>query len=415
MRRRRLVVVAGAVTIFCACQKPRTEIVLTIDSNLVFPTELDQIHVAVTAENSSTRFDQMYDLGISGTKLPIVLGLVPGADKNMAFRADAQGLSQGVVVVERSAVTSFVADQTLALYLNLLRVCAQKTCPLNQTCGDDGRCSSETIVPATLPKYGTTRDAGLLGVQEAGASPVDGRDESSADFGASTAEVSAPLDTSKANLATDSVVSVIDAPRSFDLDTGTDASPLFDANERIDSPGSAGAGSGGAGGGAGGVSGAGGRIGSGGATSTDGIPGTGGVSGTGGGIGTGGAQGTGGAAIGTGGSMGTGGATGTGGTKATGGTNSVGGSTNNVGGATGNGGTNSLGGVAASGGSASAVGGKTSTGGSQSTGGASASAGTGGSGDTTGSGGANASGGKSPSGGGANLGGTTASISLLSM
>jgi hypothetical protein len=76
-------------------KKPRTEIVVTVDSNLSVPAELDQVQIVVTSEKSSMRFDQTYDLGPSKTKLPIVVGLVPDADKKVAFRVVATGRSKG--------------------------------------------------------------------------------------------------------------------------------------------------------------------------------------------------------------------------------------------------------------------------------------------------------------------------------
>lgn len=151
-----------------ACQSPRTEIVLTIGSNLDVPAEMDQVRLVVTSETASTRFDQTYGLGAGQTKLPIVLGLVPDKDKKLGFRAVATGLKAGVVVVERSAVTSFVPDQTLALYLDLLQVCVQTSCTTGQTCGADGRCIPEAVTPADLPKYGTPRDAAFAGGQDGG-------------------------------------------------------------------------------------------------------------------------------------------------------------------------------------------------------------------------------------------------------
>ncbi|MBN2575788.1 MAG: hypothetical protein JXP73_14575 [Deltaproteobacteria bacterium] len=172
MRRGPLVLVAALLALG-ACHKPRTEIVLTVDSNLSVPAELDQVHVVVASEKSSTRFEQTYDLASGKTKLPIVLGLVPDADKKLGFRAVAQGLKNGVVVVERSAVTSFVPDQTLMLFLDLLRVCVQATCQTGETCGPQGVCVPETIKAADLPKYGTVRDAGSGVVQGDGGLPAD--------------------------------------------------------------------------------------------------------------------------------------------------------------------------------------------------------------------------------------------------
>jgi hypothetical protein len=160
MRRGHIALLVGLVALG-ACHKPRTEIVLTVDSNLSVPAELDQVHIVVASEKTATRFDQTYDLGPGKTKLPIVLGLVPESDKSLAFRAVADGLKGGVVVVERSAVTSFVPDQTLALFLDLLRVCVRATCSSGETCGPQGTCVPESIQPADLPRYGAARDAGI--------------------------------------------------------------------------------------------------------------------------------------------------------------------------------------------------------------------------------------------------------------
>lgn len=140
------------------CTTPRTEILVSLATDLAVPAELDQLRVRVTSESGQERFAKTYDA--LRAVLPLSLGLLPGGDKAVAFRVVADGISAGEVVVTRSALTSFVPGQSLMLNLDLLRVCRRVTCSAGQTCGGGGACGPDKVDPKTLPKLGATRDAG---------------------------------------------------------------------------------------------------------------------------------------------------------------------------------------------------------------------------------------------------------------
>jgi hypothetical protein len=145
---------AAAAALAVGCQTARTEIVVVVSSDLGPPDELDQVLLVVESEHQQQRFEQTYDVGPGKTALPFSLALVPDRDRSVAFHVTATGLSHGARVVERSATTSFVPALTLALPLDLLRVCKMKSCIPGWTCGDDGQCAPDRREGKNLPRLG---------------------------------------------------------------------------------------------------------------------------------------------------------------------------------------------------------------------------------------------------------------------
>lgn len=146
------------------CTTPRTEIVLTVSTDLAMPNEMDQVHVHIDSESGKLRFDKTYDVGGAGlTKLPFSMGLVPGDDSGIAFTVVVSGTHGGTAAVERSATTSFVSGQTLELRMDLLKACRGVICGAGETCAADGKCVEAKVVPTTLPTYGGGADGGVAG------------------------------------------------------------------------------------------------------------------------------------------------------------------------------------------------------------------------------------------------------------
>lgn len=156
MRGGNLTLVAGGLAVI-GCTTPRTEILLAVDSDLTVPAELDQVQIRIESESTKTRFEKVYDLGPGRAALPLSIGMVPDRDRSVAFRAVAVGSHEGTTLVERSALTSFVPDQTLELRLELLRACRGVRCGAGQTCLA-GTCGPDEVDPKDLTRLG--HDAG---------------------------------------------------------------------------------------------------------------------------------------------------------------------------------------------------------------------------------------------------------------
>ena len=156
-----------------ACTRPRTEIMLVLETDFMVPGELASIGVHAELEGGRENLDQTYEVDGS-TVWPISLGLVPEKGKeNAGLRVVVEGRKGTERVVQQSARTAFVEGKTLVLRMGLLRICDHVLdCPDGQTCRHPGeRCSSDTISTSELPPY-----AGLPGKPDAtpGGSPPDG-------------------------------------------------------------------------------------------------------------------------------------------------------------------------------------------------------------------------------------------------
>ena len=148
-----------------ACRTPPTQIVLVVETNLS-KVDLDDVKIAVSAvagpvDGASPDLDAgdrpPFDvaLGTPGAPtFPLTLGIEPsGSPGSVAI--SVQGLLAGNVVVQQSAVTSFVPGQQKMLLILLLDSCVGTTCPNGatpQTCSA-GKCDSAAIDPSRLVNW----------------------------------------------------------------------------------------------------------------------------------------------------------------------------------------------------------------------------------------------------------------------
>jgi alpha-tubulin suppressor-like RCC1 family protein len=158
-----------------ACEKPRTEILLIVDTELRIPDELDQITIQIHTREMRDRFKQDYFLGPGKTEIPMSLGLVPDNDPRIGFQVEVTGYRHNVFVIERSASTTLVPEQTLVLRIDLVRVCKEVVCDvMNTTCHDDGKCRPDDVPASSLPRVGEVRDgATTVDAARADAAPPD--------------------------------------------------------------------------------------------------------------------------------------------------------------------------------------------------------------------------------------------------
>lgn len=149
------------IAVLAACSRP-TELVVIVDSDLAVPGELDQVRVTVTGPaGMSESAEQALDG--TGPELPLTLGVVPAGEALGPIDVVADGMLSGSIVVTRSARTTLIAGESLALYLFLARACRGVMCPDGETCTENG-CATVEIDPADLPRWTGViegRDAGV--------------------------------------------------------------------------------------------------------------------------------------------------------------------------------------------------------------------------------------------------------------
>jgi len=165
MRAIAFLVVWCALGSLLGCDRPATQIVLRVDSDMRVGDELRAVQVTMRRTGAdSDVFDQTFDLTAGQYPLPGTLGVVPG-DPEDARRLEVTVRALVAVGDEFStrAVVSFQPEQTLMLDLYLAARCRDPAnragCGPDETCGPNG---CEPIARTMLP--GFTPDAARLEV-----------------------------------------------------------------------------------------------------------------------------------------------------------------------------------------------------------------------------------------------------------
>ena len=163
------VTVSALLALVPACWKPPTQIVLVVDTNLS-KADLDEVKITVgvpaePVDGSSPDADadaapgRSFDIPLmdGAPTFPLTLGLEPSGPPG-GLAVSVQGLLGGQVVVQQSAVTSFVVDEQKMLLVLLLDTCVGTTCPetsTGQTCMA-GLCQSASRDGPLPPWSGAT-------------------------------------------------------------------------------------------------------------------------------------------------------------------------------------------------------------------------------------------------------------------
>ncbi len=128
-----------------------TQILVTVDTDLDVPAELEGVRFVVQGPNGDPR--QATADFVAGDPRPAVLSMVHRGGPLGPFTIDVTGVGPGgVAVVEREARVSFLPDRVVVLRLQLWRSCQDVSCGPEETCGDAG-CRSVDIDPAELPDW----------------------------------------------------------------------------------------------------------------------------------------------------------------------------------------------------------------------------------------------------------------------
>ena len=160
-----LVLALPAMILCLGCDSgPRTEVIVSVDSNLSVPSELDHIRIDVVAPDGTTQSSQA-TLGEGQPPLPRTLGLVHTGGAIGPFEVTVTGLVGGAESLTRLGRFTFVVGQTLAFPLHLVRSCRDQPCSGDATCTETG-CQSpdSTLLVAWTgqpPRLGEVPDMGM--------------------------------------------------------------------------------------------------------------------------------------------------------------------------------------------------------------------------------------------------------------
>jgi hypothetical protein len=156
-----------------ACDAPRTEVLIVVDTDLRVPDELDEVRVDLIGPNGEIRRSE--GSLTHQDELPRTVGVVDRANGARMVRVTVTGLHAGANVVQRRAAFAFVPHETRMLRVTLLARCVGVVCPSDQSCGEDG-CRSMQVGPEEIARY----DPDAVKHLDAG---VDGGSDGSVDGG----------------------------------------------------------------------------------------------------------------------------------------------------------------------------------------------------------------------------------------
>lgn len=144
----RAALVLPLLTVGCATET--TQIVVTVDTDMRVPDEVDEITLEVRVPEG--RVTSTAVSLVDGPRLPVTLGLRPADDDPMPLTVIATARRRGSECVRQEARTAYVDGETRRLSLSLLRSCAFVTCPDGQTCTPSG-CAPANVPGEGLPTW----------------------------------------------------------------------------------------------------------------------------------------------------------------------------------------------------------------------------------------------------------------------
>jgi hypothetical protein len=141
---KRLVILAlGLLALGAGC-KARTQIMVTSDTNLDVPGQIDGISIQVTGPDGT-----MVTADANMNDLPAVFGAYHEGGDLGPVSVRVEGTLGGTFVIAREATLSFQPGRTVVLPMNLYAACVGMTCAGGQTCGD-GSCRNIEVGDAEL-------------------------------------------------------------------------------------------------------------------------------------------------------------------------------------------------------------------------------------------------------------------------
>jgi formylglycine-generating enzyme required for sulfatase activity len=147
-----------------SCERPRTEIVARVDSELAWGPgrAVQSVVVSVRRVDADGALRARRVTTLGATTLPLAVGVLPGDDPGAPVWIEAlgcaapDGCTAARAAVAQRAIVRFVAGQTLELPLVLTAACAGASCAADERCAAGGRCESATRAQATTRPFDGT-------------------------------------------------------------------------------------------------------------------------------------------------------------------------------------------------------------------------------------------------------------------
>jgi hypothetical protein len=166
------------LTFTAGCKTARTQIMVTTDTNLAVPGQIDAIVIEVSGPSG-----QMATADADLSALPAYFGVYHESGPLEPVLVRVVGRRGGADVIERSARLAFQLERTVVLPMNLLAACLTTSCGAGQTCGDNG-CRNVEVGASELQDWTGSPPGVDAGGPTDGA--VDSRVDTAVDTGVDT-------------------------------------------------------------------------------------------------------------------------------------------------------------------------------------------------------------------------------------
>lgn len=154
-----------------------TAIVVIVDTDMSIPSQLDGLTI-VASGPSGMMANLAQPLTADSPAAPYVFTLAPVNNDASAVNLTVTGTLAGGAVVTREVRTTFIKGKTLQLFIFLRALCGSRDCG-EETCGNEGDCTSPAVDATTLPEFSGTvpsLDAGTPDCTPSGEEVCDNED-----------------------------------------------------------------------------------------------------------------------------------------------------------------------------------------------------------------------------------------------
>jgi hypothetical protein len=168
-----------------ACTTSKGELVVSVQTDMDLPKDIDEIYLEVSA-HGMVYLGSQYRVGKGEQQIPATMGVLAGANPADPVRIRLMGRKAGHIRVLREVVTTVPGDRIATLRMPIQWLCdgqatedpanpntsAASTCPDGQTC-IAGSCQPAKVESAKLPDYDPTQIFGGASAPGSGGECLD--------------------------------------------------------------------------------------------------------------------------------------------------------------------------------------------------------------------------------------------------
>ena len=183
-----------ASLVACGGKKDSTQIVVSVISDLKVPDDIDEVDIiAVSPDGTKMATAISGGSGLSTLILPAYVDVYRGASTSLGpFLVTATGKKNGIDVVTRNAMVSFVENEVLELRIQLLRSCEGHNCMTAGSTCVSGACASNLV--SGLQAWGGPPDNLPVSTPDMGPIDMGPLDMGVRDLGPDMPILDAPMD-----------------------------------------------------------------------------------------------------------------------------------------------------------------------------------------------------------------------------